>query len=725
MDGESEINARLQPNALAGAAGARFHHVRAAMPGLAMGLSVEDLSAQSAPECSPGKWHLGHTSWFFEAMILAAEPGYQPVDPRFQQLFNSYYEALGQRVARDKRGLLTRPSVEEVLAYRREIDRRMIRWLSKAPPEGLSQYLFELGLNHDQQHQELFLMDMLHLMSCSPLDPAAYAEEPRACPLAPAKGGMTRFDGGLVAIGHDGAGFAFDNEGPRHKVWLEPFALANDLVTNAEWIAFIEDGGYQRADLWLADGWATVQTENWTAPLYWRHEDGGWTTMSLTGRHPVDPAAPVRHISLYEADAYAHWAGKRLPSEAEWECAATADPEAFSNLSGEVWQWTSSAYAPYPGFKPTQGTAAEYNGKFMANQMVLRGGAFATPLGHARPTYRNFYYPQQRWAFMGLRLAEDAPLARRTETEDAQAAAFRHDLVEGLSQDQKAVPPKWFYDSEGSRLFEVITTLPEYYPTRQEMALLRERAAALTADFGPDAVLVEFGSGASEKTRILLDAAPDLGAYVPLDISEAALGDAVKRLQADYPTLRVRPVLGDFEHLAPLPDDLPQGRRIGFFPGSTIGNLQPADAERFLSSARRMLGEGALFILGVDLVKDPATLVAAYDDVQGVTAAFNCNLLVRANAELDADFDVNGFAHRAIWNNDRAQMEMHLEAAEPMTVHIGDRHFDFASGETIHTESSRKFTKGSVAAMAAASGWRLVRFDMSPAPSVALAVLGA
>ncbi|WP_363298226.1 ergothioneine biosynthesis protein EgtB [Brevundimonas sp.] len=730
MDGESDINTRLQPNALAGAAGARFRQVRAAMPGLATGLSVEDLSAQSMPEASPGKWHLGHTSWFFEAMILAAEPGYQPVDPRFQQLFNSYYEALGRRVARDKRGLLTRPSVEEVLAYRREIDRRMVRWLAKGPPDGLSLYLFELGLNHDQQHQELFLMDVLHLMACSPLDPAAYAVEPRAQPLEPAKGGMTRLDGGLVCIGHDETGFAFDNEGPRHKIWLEPFALANDLVTNAEWVAFIEDGGYQCADLWLADGWATVQAEGWTAPLYWRHEGDSWTTMSLTGRHPVDPSAPVRHVSLYEADAYAHWAGKRLPSEAEWEHAATADPGAFSNLSGEVWQWTSSAYAPYPGFKPTLGTAAEYNGKFMANQNVLRGGAFATPPGHARPTYRNFYYPQQRWAFMGLRLAEDAPRAGRTETEDArtedaQTAAFRHDLVEGLSQGQKAVPPKWFYDAEGSRLFEVITALPEYYPTRQEMALLRDRAAALTADFGPDAVLVEFGSGASEKTRILLDAAPDLGAYVPLDISEAALLDAVARLKTDYPNLRVRPVLGDFEHLAPLPDDLPQGRRIGFFPGSTIGNLQPADAERFLTAARRMLGEGALFILGVDLVKEAEILVAAYDDAQGVTAAFNRNLLVRANAELDADFDVKAFAHRAVWNSDRAQMEMHLQALESMTVHIGDRDFDFAAGETIHTESSRKFTQGSVAAMAAASGWRLVHFDVSPAPSVALAVLGA
>jgi len=719
------MNARFEPDRRAASDVARFRAVRDAMPALAEGLSVEDLSAQSMPDCSPGKWHLAHTSWFFEAMILSADPDYQPVDPRFQQLFNSYYEALGERVPRAQRGLMTRPSVEEVLAYRREIDRRMAAWLAQGPSSGLQRYLFELGLHHDQQHQELFLMDLLNLMSRSPLDPAAYASEPRARPLETPLGGAVRFDGGLVSVGHDGAGFAFDNEGPGHRAWLEPFALAADLVTNGDWTDFIADGGYSRADLWLSDGWATVKAEGWTAPLYWLRDGDDWTVMSLTGRAPVNPSAPVRHVSFYEADAYARWAGKRLPSEAEWEHAATTAPNAFSNLSGEAWQWTSSAYGPYPGFQPTSGTAAEYNGKFMANQMVLRGGAFATPAGHARVTYRNFFYPNQRWAFMGLRLAEDAPRRRAAPDEDAQTAAFRHDLVEGLSRDQKTLPPKWFYDAEGSRLFEEITALPEYYPTRQETALLKASAAALTADFGPNAVLVEFGSGASEKTRLLLDAAPDLGAYVPLDISETALADAAARLRADYPGLRVEPLLGDFEHLAPLPDHLPAGRRIGFFPGSTIGNLEPEEAERFLASSRRMLGEGALFILGVDLVKDPATLVAAYDDSQGVTAAFNLNVLVRANAELDADFDLDAFAHRAVWNPDQSRMEMHLQATRPTTAHVGDRTFSFIAGETIHTESSRKFTQASVEALAAASGWSLVQFDISPAPSVALALLRA
>ncbi|RZJ26229.1 MAG: ergothioneine biosynthesis protein EgtB, partial [Brevundimonas sp.] len=496
---------------------ALFRRVRAAMPELAKGLSVEDLAAQSMPDCSPGKWHLAHTSWFFEAMILSREPDYRPVDPRWQTLFNSYYEALGERVERPERGLMTRPSLDEVTAYRREIDRRMIRWLGQGEMDARSRYLFTLGLNHDQQHQELFLMDMLHLMSRSPLEPAAYDREPRSGPVEPARGGETVFAGGLVEIGHDAAGFAFDNEGPRHKVWLEPYALADDLVSNGDWMRFMADGGYTRPELWLSDGWATVKTEGWTAPLYWSRDGESWRVMTLAGPRAVDADAPVRHVSLYEADAYARWAGKRLPTEAEWEHAARTRPDVLSNLFGEVWQWTASAYAPYPGFAPTEGTASEYNGKFMANQVVLRGGAFATSEGHARATYRNFYYPHQRWAFTGLRLAWDQPSESARVTDD-ESAGFRDDLIAGLSRSPKRTSPKWFYDAAGSDLFEAITRLPEYYPTRQEAALLRAVAPDWAARFGPGATMVEFGSGASEKTRIVLDAAPDLAGYVPIDI---------------------------------------------------------------------------------------------------------------------------------------------------------------------------------------------------------------
>lgn len=719
------MSASMRASAATGAMLEAFRRVRSAMPALAWGLSPEDLAAQSMPDCSPGKWHLAHTSWFFEAMILGDEPGYQPVDPRFQTLFNSYYEALGERVERRERGLMTRPSLDEVLAYRREIDRRMERWLERGAPEAQQAYLFTLGLHHDQQHQELFLMDLLNLMARSPLDPAAYDAEPRRSPAQRPRGGMTRFEGGLVQIGHDGGGFAFDNEGPAHRQWLEPYGVAHDLVSNADWIGFIEDGGYARSELWLSDGWAVVKAEGWTAPLYWRRDEAGWTTMTLAGRRPVDEGAPVRHVSFYEADAYARWAGRRLPTEAEWEHAVRCRPEVFSNAFGEVWQWTSSGYAPYRGFRPTEGTASEYNGKFMANQMVLRGSSWATPEGHGRASYRNFFYPHQRWAFMGLRLAEDLPAPPARANKDGETARFRRDLLAGLTRAPKTASPKWFYDAEGSRLFEEITRLPEYYPTRQEAALLREVAPAWAGRFGPDAALVEFGSGASEKTRIVLDAAPDLTAYVPIDISADALNAAARRIDDAYPGLKVAPLVGDFLHLAALPEGIGQGRRVGFFPGSTIGNLEPAEAVAFLTAARRQLGDRALFILGVDLVKAPEVLTAAYDDAAGVTAAFNRNLLVRANRELKAGFDIDSFVHRAVWNAEASRMEMHLEATRQMEVEIDGRVIAFREGETIHTENSRKFTEASVRDLAAASGWTVAAFETGPEPSVALALLEA
>ncbi|MFJ6023701.1 ergothioneine biosynthesis protein EgtB [Brevundimonas sp. NPDC092305] len=701
-----------------------YRMVRGAMPMLAEGLSAEDLGAQSMPDCSPGKWHLAHTSWFFEAMILSEQPGYTPVDDGFQTLFNSYYEALGQRVERPERGLMTRPSLDQVMAYRTEIDRRMAAWIDAGGADARARYLFTLGLNHDQQHQELFLMDLLNLMSRSPLDPAAYDAEPRSRPVETGRGGETRFEGGLCWVGHDGAGFGFDNEGPRHRQWLEPYTLSADLVTNGDWIAFIDDSGYARPELWLSDGWATVKAEGWNAPLYWREENGGWSVMTLTGRRPVDLTEPVRHISFYEADAYARWTGKRLPTESEWEHAVRSRPDAFSNAFGEVWQWTASPYAPYPGFAPTEGTASEYNGKFMANQMVLRGSSFGTPEGHARATYRNFFYPHQRWAFIGLRLAADAPSTTKV-SDDAETARFRRDLIDGLKKSPKVASPKWFYDAEGSRLFEEITRLPEYYPTRQEAALLRRIAPEWASRFGTDAVLVEFGSGASEKTRIVLDAASDLAAYVPIDISADALDAASHRVAEAYPRLAVRPLVGDFLHLGALPAGIGQGRKVGFFPGSTIGNLEPTEAVAFLQAARGLLGEGALFVLGVDLVKEPDILVAAYDDVQGVTAAFNRNLLVRANRELGADFDLHAFTHRAVWNAERSRMEMHLEARRDMTVAIGAERIGFIAGETVHTENSRKFTEASLRQMVEAAGWTVEAFQAGPEPSVALALLSS
>jgi dimethylhistidine N-methyltransferase len=728
----------------------RYLAVRRRSEALARPLTDEDCLAQSMADASPVKWHLAHTTWFFEQVLLRPQPGYRPVDPAYDRLFNSYYESLGERVARDARGLITRPSLEQVRAYRARVDTAVGDYLSQSGALGdpLLAYLFELGLNHEQQHQELILTDVLHLFAQSPLKPAYQVGEPPRGAGARAMG-WRDFPGGQVEIGWAGEGFAFDNECPRHAVLLRPYRLADRLVTNGEWLAFMADGGYRRPELWMSDGWAEARAQAWSAPLYWSERDGGWASMTLYGERPVDPAAPVCHVSWYEADAYARWAGKRLPTEAEWEAAAagqpiggnlaglsdalvalpapTAAPDALGQLYGDVWEWTASAYSPYPGFAPTEGTASEYNGKFMANQLVLRGGSFATPAGHVRSTYRNFFYPRQRWQFMGLRLAEDSgpPAANRLHKPEraAPGAPFQEALIEGLSATPKALSPKWFYDEEGSRLFEAITDLPEYYLTRSETALLRTIAPELSAEIPSGAVLVEFGSGASAKTGLVLDASPQLHAYVPVDISTEALSEAAERIRAAYPALKVEPLAGDFTkplHLPPVASGRPH---VGFFPGSTVGNFTPDETVAFLRSVGDLLGEDAVLIVGADLVKGEDVLVAAYDDAQGVTAAFNRNVLDRANRELGADFNVEAFAHRAVWNPADSRMEMHLVSLCDQVVRLGGRRLVFREGETIHTENSYKFTVEGFAGLAAAGGWRLDRQWVSPDPAFAVFLL--
>ena len=725
----------------------RYRAVRQATEALTRSLTPEDQLAQSMPDASPTKWHLAHTTWFWETFLLVPSlAGYKPFDPRFHYLFNSYYEALGPRQPRPERGLLTRPSLDDVIAYRAHVDEAMGRLLAaeNGSGAGAPAGLLDLGLAHEEQHQELILMDILHLFAQSPLQPAyapprARAAPPPAHPAEPPR--FVGFAGGLVEIGHAGNGFAFDNETPHHKVWLEPFELADRLVTNAEWLAFMADGGYRRPELWLSEGWACAQGEGWDAPLYWRqHEDGGWSAMTLHGLRPLDPAAPVSHVSFYEAEAYAAWAGARLPTEAEWEHAADGMPVAGNFLGsgrlepvapppgaglrqmfGDLWAWTRSAYAPYPGFRPAGGAVGEYNGKFMAGQFVLRGGACVTPSGHVRATYRNFFYPQQRWMFSGVRLARDA-----AHGADAHVTSdFEADVLAGLARPQKTVPPKYFYDAEGSRLFEAITELAEYYPTRTEIALLRQIAPEIGALISPRAALVEFGSGASVKTRTLLDAAPQLGVYVPIDISRAALDEAAAAIRRAYPKLVVAPLLEDFTRALLLPAAA-QGRPVsGFFPGSTIGNFTPDQAQAFLAGARTLLGPGSRFLVGIDVVKDERVLVAAYDDALGVTAAFNKNLLARINRELDADFDLEAFAHRAVWNAAESRMEMHLESLKPQQVRVADRTFGFAAGETIHTENSYKFTVEGFAALAEKAGWTLEASWLSAEPAFAVVSLMA
>lgn len=406
---------------------ARYRDVRRRSDWLAEPLSPEDCLVQSMPDVSPTKWHLAHTTWFFETLVLKASAAdYREFHPAFQVLYNSYYNSIGAQHPRPKRGLLSRPSLDEVRAYRAHVDEAMDRlFANPGRVDDALRHVVDVGLHHEQQHQELMVTDVKHVLAQNPLDPVYRRLEapPRTQPVA--HGWMT-VAGGVESIGHDGVGFAYDNEGPRHRVVIEPFAIGTRLVTNAEFAAFIEDGGYERPEFWLSDGWATVEAEKWRAPLYWAEKDGTWTEFTLGGRRPLAGDAPVCHVSLYEADAYARWRGCRLPTEAEWEVAARNAPcagnfvengylhpapaqggEGTHQFFGDVWEWTQSGYSPYPGYRPPEGPLGEYNSKFMCSQLVLRGGSCATPESHIRATYRNFFPPHARWQFMGIRLAKD------------------------------------------------------------------------------------------------------------------------------------------------------------------------------------------------------------------------------------------------------------------------------------------------------------------------------
>jgi ergothioneine biosynthesis protein EgtB len=395
----------------------RFRDIRALSMAIAAPLSAEDQTVQSMPDASPTKWHLAHTTWFFEKMILSHEPGYEPFDARYDAIFNSYYLGLGTPFTRANRGLLTRPGGAEIAAYRAYVNEAMEKMLPHAGPENHA--LTVLGLNHEQQHQELMLTDIKHAFFSNPLLPAyrpVTAHDPGAIPAL----NWIEHPGGVVQVGYDGSGFAFDNEGPRHDVLLRPFRLSSRLITCGEYSAFIDDGGYDCPEFWLSDGWALAQQEGWRAPLYWLDAGHAFT---LNGKQPINPGEPVAHVSFYEAAAYATWAGKRLPTEFEWEAVAAKEtgrgnfleldalhPRATdgeTRMTGDAWAWTRSSYDPYPGYRPFDGELAEYNGKFMVGQIVLRGGSCVTPEDHIRPTYRNFFPPSARWQFSGIRLAED------------------------------------------------------------------------------------------------------------------------------------------------------------------------------------------------------------------------------------------------------------------------------------------------------------------------------
>ncbi|MEN0652349.1 MULTISPECIES: ergothioneine biosynthesis protein EgtB [Hyphobacterium] len=405
-----------------------FEQTRHATEALSAPLSAEDQCVQTMPDVSPTKWHRAHTTWFWETFLLGPnQPDYRPFNDRFCYLFNSYYEQVGERHPRPERGFLTRPSCDEIGAYRRHVDAAVADFLASASDAALSHTtgIIELGIAHEQQHQELLVTDIKHVLSRHPFAPAAYAA-PAVPPRGIAPAAFVDFEGGLNEIGHAGSGFAFDNEGPRHRIWLDPFGLADHPVTNREYAEFICEGGYETATLWLSDGWARIQQDGRRAPLYWREADGEWFEFTLHGAVPLDPDAPVCHLDFYEANAFAEWTGYRLPTEAEWEHAAvraglegrflqpgvSAQPagvggEGLRQMFGGVWEWTRSDYAPYPGFRAPEGVVGEYNGKFMCGQYVLRGGSCATPEGHVRSSYRNFFPPHAQWQFSGLRLARD------------------------------------------------------------------------------------------------------------------------------------------------------------------------------------------------------------------------------------------------------------------------------------------------------------------------------
>jgi len=680
-----------------------YQAVRQSSQALIAPLSDADATVQSMPDASPAKWHLAHTTWFFESFVLVPHmPGYRIFDDHFNFLFNSYYETVGARHPRPRRGLLSRPALATVLAYRRHVDAGIEKLLRDKFSQKLAQ-LVELGCHHEQQHQELLLTDILHLFAQNPLKPAYKSPGPLLVQPQPVAAlDYLPFDGGLVEIGHKGSSFAFDSEGPRHSVIIEPYQLADRPVTNREWIDFMEDGGYRDPLLWLSDGWTVVRDQGWTMPLYWEMRDGVYWTMTLRGAQPLDLAAPVTHVSYFEADAYARWSHRRLPTEMEWENAthdvpltgnfidsghlrprpASAAAGGLRQLFGDVWEWTRSAFLPYPRFRPAAGAVGEYNGKFMSGQFVLRGGSCVTPPGHIRRSYRNFFPPAMRWQFAGVRLADDIEsppsIARRTLR---RPEPFNSDVLSGLAQSPKQLPSRWLYDDYGSELFEEITRLDEYYLTRTETGILRDFSREIAGFCGENVTVLEYGAGAGVKAELLIETLHRPRFYVPMDIASDFLQQTAERFRRRFPELITRPISADFTASIAIPDWVPSAHRVAFFPGSTIGNLDANEVAQFLRRIRGHVGVGGRALIGVDLCKAPAILVPAYADAAGVTARFNRNLLTRINRELQGDFIIERFQHCVRLNETEAAIEMHLQSTVDQTVTVSGYKFAFSAEE--------------------------------------------
>ena len=675
-------------------------------------LSEADQCIQSMPDASPTKWHLAHTTWFFETFILKQfVKNYKEFHADFNFLFNSYYNKIGDRHARAERGMITRPSSTEVNEYRTYVDNKMRDYFQSKPTSEVLK-LIELGINHEQQHQELLITDIKHALSKNPLYPA-YSKQLPVKGLSVSKNSWVDHPGGLLEIGYSGKEFIFDAEGPRHKVWIEPFSLAKHPVSNREFINFIEDGGYKKAEFWLSDGWALCQKENWEAPMYWhKNDDGSWSYYTMSGLIPIKLNAPVCHVSYYEADAFARWSDARLPRETEWEVIAKSldveghfadanlfDPQpstkdGVTQIYGDVWEWTQSSFSAYPGYEIAEGAVGEYNGKFMSGQMVLRGGSCATPLDHIRPSYRNFFPPYARWQFSGIRLAKDkfASISFLHANDNNNKDIFFNDIILGLSSIPKHISSKYLYDTKGAQLFEKICKLEVYYPTRTEISILKNNAAEIAKSLGPNVTLIEYGSGALEKVRILLDTLIDPSSLCAIDISEEQLKNSASIIRNAYPNIEVLTVAADFTKAVKIPKSQRETKsKIVFFPGSTIGNFEPDDARAFLQNICKTIGKNGKLLIGVDLKKDYERLLKAYDDDDGITEAFNKNLLSRINKELGADFNPNLFRHIVRFNTFKGRIEMHLESCIDQSVNIGKEKFFFTAGETIHTENSYKY----------------------------------
>ena len=710
----------------------RYQAAREQTVDLCRHLEIEDFAIQGMVDVSPPKWHLAHTTWFFENFALSQFiKNYSMFHPQFNFLFNSYYESVGKFHLRQNRGLLSRPSTEEIFAYRIEIDRRMLKLIEGASlQERISlDPIIEIGIQHEQQHQELLLTDIKYNFYCNPLKPVYRPPEVTGTDQTLACQWM-QVEGGTYSIGFDGKGFAYDNEKPKHRVLIRDFEIASRLVTNGEYLAFIEDGGYDRPEFWLSDGWKDIQDSGRKAPIYWENHEGTWRQFTFYGSTPLIASEPVCHVSFYEAAAFARWAGMRLPTEHEWEAASRhaqieegnfletgcLQPRAAAanqtQLYGDVWEWTQSPYAPYPGYYAPLTAIGEYNGKFMCNQFVLRGGSCLTSKTHIRPTYRNFFYPSSCWQCTGIRLVKEKKKHRSTSLLSTKTL-FLQDVVKGLTQTPKTLSPKYFYNKKGSELFDKICELPEYYITRTETHLLEQAIRDLKNLLPPSSAIIEYGSGSCEKIGRLLKQITQIQSVVLIDISQEFIQLTAKKVKNTFPHLSVHPLAVDFLKLTSLPEhrDLHGKYPVVFFPGSTIGNFESEVCQELLHNIAELVGLQGGLLIGVDLIKDQAILEAAYNDKAGVTAAFNLNLLHRINQELGGNFPIEAFEHRAFFNPQKERIEMHLECQKECLVSISGQHFTFKRGETIHTENSHKFAlndfrqKGEQAGFALKKQW--------------------